>query len=108
MLLSLWKHTKSDIANATRVLSKAHDGANPALFQELLQVIRYEFNTKNLGLKLKPNGDTSKPLGHCFSNSDCTGHPVSRISESGFVTYVLFLPVSWQSKVQRCATLSRS
>ena len=36
MLLNLVKHSKQEIANATRELLKANNGANPAAFKELL------------------------------------------------------------------------
>ena len=36
MLLFLVKQSRSDIANATRELSIAVDGANPAAYKELL------------------------------------------------------------------------
>ena len=61
MLLLLKKHSIPDIANATRDLSQVYNGANPAAFCELLQVIRYVLNTKNLSLKIEPTRDASKP-----------------------------------------------
>ena len=56
MLLSLVKHSRPDIANVTRELSKANDGANPAAYKELLRVIKYVIKTEKLGLKLEPTG----------------------------------------------------
>ena len=46
MLLYLVKHSQPNLANATRELSKANDGANPAAYKELLRVIKYVFDTK--------------------------------------------------------------
>ena len=60
MLLFLVKYYRRDVANTTRELSKANDGANLAVFQELLQVIRYVLNTKYLGIKLEPTRYASK------------------------------------------------
>ena len=45
----------------TRELSKANYGANPAAYKELLHVIKYMINTKNLGLKIKPTGNSDEP-----------------------------------------------
>jgi len=55
MLLFLVKHSRPDIANVTRELSKVM--MNPTLyaFKELRRVIKYVLDTKNLGLKLCPN-----------------------------------------------------
>ena len=61
MLLYLLKRSRPDIANATREVSKVNDGANPSEFHQLLHVIRYLHNTKNLGLKLEQSVDASKP-----------------------------------------------
>ena len=41
MLLYLLKHSRPDIANVTRKLSKANYGANSAAFKELRHVIKY-------------------------------------------------------------------
>ena len=41
MLLYPVKHSCPDIANTTRELSKATDGANPPTYKELLQVIKH-------------------------------------------------------------------
>ena len=61
MLLFLSKHSRPHLANVTRKLSMADDVANPAAFQELLQVMKYILKIKNLGLKLEPTGNASKP-----------------------------------------------
>ena len=98
MLLYLVKHWHHNLANIARELSKANDGANPAAYKELLHVIKYVFDTKNLGLEIEPMENSSEPweiIG--ISNSDCGGDWVSRKSISGFIMYVLVVPVSWQS-----------
>ena len=95
MLLYLVKHSCPDLANATRELSKANNGANPAAYKELLGVMRYVLNTKNLGLKIEPIRNSHKPWEIiCFSNSDYVGDLVSRQSISGFILYVLGVPYS--------------
>ena len=54
MLLYLVKHSCPDLANVTRELSKENDHVNPAAYNELLHVIKYFLNIKNLGLKIEP------------------------------------------------------
>ena len=79
MFLYLVKHSRPDIANATRELSKANDGANPAAYKELLCMIKYIIETENLGLRLEPMGNSNEPWKIiCCSNSDYVGDPVSR------------------------------
>ena len=89
--------------------SAANNGANPKAYKELLPVIRYVLDMKNLGLKIESTGNSNKPWEIiCFSNSEYSGDPVSRRSISGFILYVLGVPVSWQSKLQKCVSLSSS
>ena len=79
MLLYLVKHSCPNLVNATRKLSKANDGENLATYKEILHVIKYVINTKNLGLKIKPMGNSEEPWEIiCFSDSDYTGDLVSR------------------------------
>ena len=54
MLLYLVKHSRPDIANAVRELSKVADGATEAHWKALLRVIKYVLSTENIGLKIKP------------------------------------------------------
>ena len=53
MLLYLVKHSRPDLANATRELSKANDHEIPVAYKELLCVIKYIISTKNLRLKIE-------------------------------------------------------
>ena len=61
MLLFLIKHSRPDIANCTRELSKVLDGATLSAYKEMLQVIKFVIATKEWGLKFNPmfseNGD---------------------------------------------------
>ena len=109
MLLYLVKHSCPDLTNMTRELSKANDGANTAFYKELLHVIKYVLDMKNLWLKIESTRNSKEPweIIH-FSNSNCVGDPVSRQSISGFILYVLGVPVSWQSKSQKSVSLSSS
>ena len=93
----------------TRELLKANDGANPAAFKELLCGIKHVVDIKHLGLKIEPMGNANKPWEIvCFTSSDYAGDPVSRRSISGFILYVLGVPVSWQSKFQKSMSFSSS
>ena len=69
MLLYLVKHSYPNLANSTKELSKSNKRTNPAAYKELLHVIRYVLDTKILGLKIKPMGNSNKPWEIiCFSN----------------------------------------
>ena len=109
MLLYLVKHLHPNLANTTRELSKANDSANHVAYKELLCVVKYVIDTNNIGLKIKPMGNSNKPWEIvCFSYSECAGELVSRQSIIGFVLYVLSVPISWGSKSQKSVSLSSS
>ena len=55
ILLSLVKHTRPDLANATRELSKVMDVANYLHWRELLRVIVYALKTQKKGIVLNPD-----------------------------------------------------
>jgi hypothetical protein len=55
MLLYLVKHTRFDIANSVKELSKVANGATMPHWKLLLRCIKYVITTENLDLKVKPN-----------------------------------------------------
>ena len=79
MLLYLVKHSRPDIANAVRELSKVADGATKDHWKALLRVINYVLSTENHGLKIKPSLKESFYM-EGFSDSEYVGDKDSRIS----------------------------
>ena len=55
MLLCLMKYSRPDIAYVTWELSMVIYGAKQASFLKMHCVIKYVFDTRNLGLKIEPN-----------------------------------------------------
>jgi hypothetical protein len=53
MLLYLVKHSRPDIANVVRELSKVMDGATPAAIKEMKRVIKLVLDTRHYGLKIE-------------------------------------------------------
>ena len=107
MLLYLVKHLHPDHANVTRKLSKANNGVNPAAYKELLHVVKYVFHMEMLGFKIQPMGNSNEPWEIvCVSDSNYAGDSLSRQSISGFTLYVLGVPVSQRSKLQKSVSLS--
>ena len=107
MLLYLVKHSRPDIANCVRELSKCLDGSTEACNKEMHRVIKYVLDTKDMGLKLWPTGVMGEPWRMVvFTDSDYAGDPVSRRSVSGYIIYLHGVPLCWRSKAQRSVTLS--
>jgi hypothetical protein len=77
-MLYLVKYSRPDIANAVGELSKVLDGSTEASFKEMLRVIKYILDTKEMGLRIKPKVPKSadEPWDLvCYSNSDYAGDP---------------------------------
>ena len=72
MLLFLVKHTKPNLANATRELLKVMNKPTPNAMKELKRALKYALDTKKLGLKLDSEKlDASKEFEvKLFSDSD--------------------------------------
>ena len=58
-LLQLVKHSRPDISNSVREISKFMDGATPAAMKELKQLLKFIIYTKDYGLKVEPIIDSN-------------------------------------------------
>ena len=106
MLLYLVKHSRPDIANPVRELSKLLDGATKEAFKEIMRLIKYVLDTKGWGLKIEPTFGSEAWNLVCFCDSDYAGDPDSRKSVSGNILYVRGVPICWRLKAQKTITLS--
>jgi hypothetical protein len=104
-LLYLMKHSRPDISNAIRELSKVMDGATKAHLKSLLRLVKFICDTKHRGLIMKStNCDTWVITGK--SDSDYAGDKDTRTSVSGYVVYLNAALIAWKSKSQKVVTLS--
>ena len=95
MLMYLVKHSRIDLANPSRELSRSMDRATVLEFKEMLRIILHTLKNKNLGLRMKPVefvGNFLSMVG--LSDSDWAGDKVTRKSVTGFVIYLLGVPVA--------------
>ena len=99
------KHSRIDIANAVRELSKVMDKATPSHMKELLRCIRYVLLTRERKLKFKLSR-SDKVRVRAICDSDYAGDPETRRSVSGFIVYVNECPVAWRSRQQKTTSLS--
>ncbi len=108
MLLYLVKHSRPDIANVTRELSKVIDKPTLRAFKELLRAIKFVLDTKKFGLKIAPDlkGDLELWTMTVYSDSEYGGDKDNRISVGGFIIFLLGVPILWRSRAQRSVTLS--
>jgi hypothetical protein len=111
MLLYLVKHSRPDIANAVCELSKALDGTSPAAYKELMRVLKYVMDTKNMSLRIQPKKQDRMSQWNmvAFSDSNFAGNSKTRISIAGFILYLMgCVPISWRLKGEKGVTLSTS
>ena len=107
MLLYLVKHSRPDISNSVRELSKVMDGALEEHNKMLLRVINYVINTKEKGVMLNPSIKLSGQFEiKAYSDSDYSGDRNTRLSFTGYIVFFNGAPVAWKSKAQRSVTLS--
>ena len=108
MLLYLIKHSRPDISNAVRELTKCLDGATPGAYKEMLRLIKYVLDTKNRGLKIAPTLTDLKWTLLVYSDSDWAGDKDSRKSVSGYMIFLNNVLICWRSKAQQAVALSSS
>jgi hypothetical protein len=119
MLLYLVKHSRPDIANAVRELSKVADGATKDHWNRLLRVIKFTLGTKYLALKIKAEWDqpikmvNGKPDWASIFKTKCTmgatsesGDKETRQSVFGWEIYFMGALISHKSMACRSVTLS--
>jgi hypothetical protein len=107
-LLQFVKHSRPDINNPVRELSKSMDCASEASFKEMKRVIKFVLDTRQYGLKLQPSllGDDKEWSITVYSDSDWAGDKETRRSISGYIIFVMNCPILWRSKQQDSVTLS--
>ena len=110
MLLYLVKHSRPDISNAVRELTKCMDKACMRSYKEMERVIRFVLSTKKFGLKVEPhmNKEVKEWDLMVFTDSDWGGDKETRISVTGFIIFLMGVPIHWGSKGQRSVAISSS
>jgi hypothetical protein len=84
------------------------DAASHAAYKEMLRVMKFVVDTKQYCLRMRPVewGKDWDLVSYC--NSNWAGDAETRISVTGFIIYLLGVPICWRSKGQKGVTLSSS
>jgi Reverse transcriptase (RNA-dependent DNA polymerase) len=100
-LLYLVKYSRPDISNAVRELDKGMSGATPAAFKELQRVLKFVLQTRNYGLYIEPKGvPMTKWELVIYTDSDWAGDKDNRHSVTGYVMYLMNVPIVWKLRYQ--------
>ena len=105
-LLYLTKHSRPDICNPVRELSKTMDAPAPAHLKEMYKLIRHVLATKGYGLKFELRKDVIKWALKALSDSDFASDKETRISVFGYIIYFCGIPIAWRSKGMKSVVLS--
>ena len=105
-LFYLTKHSRPDISNPVRELSKTMDAPAPAHLKEMYKLIRFVLSTKDYGLKFKLIRSIRKWVLKALSDSDFASDNKTRISVFGYVIYFCGIPIAWRSKGMKSVVLS--
>ena len=105
-LLYLTKHSRPDICNPVRELSKTMDAPAPVHLKEMYKVIRHVLSTKGYGLKFELRKDMIKWALKALSDSDFASDKETRISVFGYIIYFCGIPIAWRSKGMKSVVLS--
>ena len=105
-LLYLTKHSRPDICNSVRELSKTMDAPAPVHLKEMYKVIRHVLSTKGYGFKFELRKDMIMWALKALSDSDFASDKETRISVFGFIIYFCGIPIAWRSKGMKSVVLS--
>ena len=105
-LLYLTKHSRPDISNSVRELSKTMDAPAPTHLIEMYKLISFVLSTKDYGLKFKLIKSIRKWVLKALSDSDFGSVKETRISVFGYVIYFCGIPIAWRNKGMKSGVLS--
>ena len=105
-VLYLTKHSRPDISNPVRELSKTMDAPAPVHLKEMYELFRFVLSTKNYGLKFKLIKSIRKWVLKALSDSVFASDKEVRISVFGYVIYFCGIPIVWMSKWMKSVVLS--
>ena len=105
-LLYLTKHSRPDISNPVRELSKTMDAPAPAHLKEMYEIISFVLSTNVYGLKFKLIKSMRNCVLKAISDSDFASDKETRISIFEYVIYFYGTPIAWRSKGMKSVVLS--
>jgi hypothetical protein len=106
MLLYLVKHSRPNISNAVRELTKVLDGATNAHWKSLIHTNKFGLDTRLYALRFSPFTRNGSLFLHGYSDREFAGDRETRKSVFGFITFLCGAPISWKSKACHSVTLS--
>jgi hypothetical protein len=100
MLLYVIKHSRHDLANVVRELSKCMDDANVTSYQEIIISIKFLLDARDTCLKLKPNVKDQNWGLVVYIDSDWAENIKNVINVTRFIIYLLGIPICWAENIK--------
>jgi hypothetical protein len=94
--LYLTKYSHTDLCNVVRELAKYMDKATIGTYLEMLRVVKFVIDTKNICLQIRPEFKGKNWSLRVFCDSDWARDSETRISVTGFILYLINVPVCWR------------
>jgi hypothetical protein len=108
MLMYLLKHSRPDITNPIREITKVPGRCTQAAYKEMPRCIKFVLDTKLKGLKVEPVSEDGKWQLVVYSDSDWAGDKDNRRSVGSYIIFLNNVPIAWRSKLQKTTSLSSS
>ena len=106
ILLYLTKHSRPDICNPVRELSKTMDAPAPVHLKEMYKLIRFVLFTKDYGLKFELMKDIKKWALKALSDSEFASDKETRISIFGYIIYFCGIPIAEKQRDEKCCPVN--
>lgn len=106
-MLYLVKHSRPDLANSTRELSKVIDSRTIGDRKQMLRAVRFIELTRDIVIKMRPKVDENSIWElKSFVDSDWAGDKETRRSVTGWDIYIANSIVGWGSRSQKTVSIS--
>jgi hypothetical protein len=103
-LLYLLKHSRPDLSNSVRELSKVLDDTEETHYKAMKRCIKFVLDTKAKGLKIAPDAGKEMLTGIC--DASFAPDKNTRRSITGWMILLFGTLISWKSKMQKGVTIS--
>jgi len=100
MLLYLLKHSRIDLENPVRELTKVLKSPTLLAYKEMLRLIKFVIDTATMGLKIVPTFTKGQLEWRLLgaSDSDWANDKDNRKSIMAFILFLNGTPILWRSK----------
>jgi len=108
MLLYLLKHSRIDLGNPVRELTKVLKSPTLLAYKEMLRIIKFVLDMANMGIKLVPTFTKGQLEWRLLgaSDSDWANDKDNRKSIMAFILFLNGIPILWRSKEASIVALS--